>query len=85
MSICPEGEYRNSLSEEEFWNYVCRSLGPEEPPDSLTEDEIDYIRENGGDIPQPCPVCRSIIACSYDSEGRPMIHVVEDSESEDDS
>ncbi len=71
-SICPEHNYRESLSEEEFWSYVFQNryadwTGPEEPDD--IDDES---------IEDRCLVCGSTGACMYDSEGRPLIHSVEE-------
>jgi hypothetical protein len=78
MSDCPEQDFRDALSEEEFWVYVNEGLlsamGHEEdywypeaePPD--LDDTDHYFSE-------PCRVCRSTTACGYDHEGRPWIHV----------
>lgn len=41
---------------------------PQEPDDDFT--------------PPPCPVCGSLDACSYDEEGRPLIHSYYDEDSE---
>ena len=38
---------------------------PEEPPFGVDDYEQDH---------HPCPICGSENACSYDVEGRPMIH-----------
>jgi len=81
MSICPEGEFRANLSDQEFWTYVLdiggSPEGPEEPPDI---DMLEPGKENFR-LDNPCTVCRSPGACYYDSEGRPMIHI-EESEDE---
>lgn len=71
--ICPEFEYRNTLSDEDFWAYVF--------PNSDFPELTDYFDGPDLDDPTvldtPCPVCHSTTACGYDSEGRAMIHVVE--------
>lgn len=65
MSLCPEFDKRNSMTDEEFWNHVFPQ--PEffewddDPPDP---DQISV----------PCTVCHSCGPCGYDNEGRPMIH-----------
>lgn len=52
-------------------NYMC----PESEQESETWLGNVYV-------PTPCHVCGSVTACGYDSEGRPMIHTVEDTENE---
>lgn len=74
---CFEREYRARLSEPEFWMYVT---GVTEDPN---EEEISFDEAAPPVFPIPCPVCGELTACSYDSEGRPLIHTVEeDSENE---
>lgn len=73
LSECTEREYRNSLSEGEFWAHVFQ-LDYDFYEDYYLDDEP----PTNEDYPDPCPICRSITACGFDSEGRPMIHVVED-------
>ena len=68
MSLCPEGEYRDSLSDEEFWAHVFQT----DYPDWTDFDESDL--DDRSHLLIPCPVCHSIEACGYDSEGRPLIH-----------
>jgi hypothetical protein len=63
--LCPKADRRDAMTDEEFWADVhpeqdCRD---DEPPVELTSLEVD-----------PCPVCGSTGACSYDAEGRPLIH-----------
>ena len=72
MSLCPDREYRESLSEDDFWPYVL--LG--QRPGEYVEPEPDF--GDGyfiGD--DACPECGEFDACGYDAEGRPMIHVTE--------
>lgn len=65
MSLCPEGDYRASLSDEDFWAHVFKTDYPD-----IDESDLDETSS----LPMPCPVCGSIEACDYDSEGRPLIH-----------
>jgi hypothetical protein len=72
---CIVREKRRTMNDEEFWADV---FGMPEP---LTEaQELDECF--GIEAPNPCPECGSIVACGYDSEGRPMIHVVEENDEE---
>lgn len=71
MSLCPDNEYRNSLTEQEFWEYVLHT----EYPNWIDSDDPDL----DDDLSQAtCTVCGSNGACAYDSEGRPMIHTEDD-------
>jgi hypothetical protein len=81
MNLCPESEYRSNLSDEEFWDYIFNwdKRWPNWRQNSVYDyDELDI--DDTLPVDQPCPTCRSVGACAYDSEGRPMIHTVEDSE-----
>jgi hypothetical protein len=61
------------MSDDEFWDDVFGQN------DVLPEvQELDECF--GIDAPAPCPECGSLVACVYDFEGRPMIHVVDDEE-----
>jgi hypothetical protein len=73
MNTCPESEFRANLSDQEFWVYVLNrhQEGDNEFFEGLVEEVLDSI---------PCKVCGSIGACSYDSEGRAMIHTEQESE-----
>lgn len=71
ISICSEYADRNNLTEEEFWAHVYQT----EYSDYSDEPDLDTLKDA---LDEPCPVCRSTGACGYDSEGRPMIHTVED-------
>lgn len=88
MSICPEAEYRNSLPDFKFWDYVLNWDGGWSNWYQNVYHDLDEYPELD-DPPtselfsdQTCSVCRSKGACGYDSEGRPMIHTIEDSEDE---
>jgi hypothetical protein len=70
---CLVREKRRTMSEEEFWDDV---FGQPDPLDEAAELDQCF----GISAPNPCPECGSVVACGYDSEGRPMIHVVEPDE-----
>lgn len=67
--LCPEGEYRDSLSDEDFWAHVFQTD---------YSDWTDFDNQNPNypewDLGNPCIICGSTGACGYDSEGRPLIH-----------
>lgn len=76
MSLCPEAEYRASLSDGEFWEHVFH--GDDGPDDRDYDPEMDFNipPPNEIDISEQCPICGSTGACKYDEEGLPMIHAV---------
>jgi hypothetical protein len=81
MSQCPEFEERAAMSDEEFWDHV---LQPDRR-DAPTQDE-DFLDDSDPGAPfmaTPCRVCGESAACGYDSEGRPMIHVLDFEEPDD--
>ncbi|HEY9411792.1 MAG TPA: hypothetical protein VIP77_19590 [Jiangellaceae bacterium] len=41
--------------------------------DTYVEDEPDCVDDEPPTV-DPCPVCGAAGACSYDAEGRPLIH-----------
>ena len=63
--LCPKADTRDVMTDAEFWSdvYPQQECSDDEPPVDLTSLEVD-----------PCPVCGSAGACSYDAEGRPLIH-----------
>lgn len=67
---CQVREKRAGMSDEEFWDDVF--------PQSEYEPEGPDMDCTGIDSLNPCPECGSVVACGYDSEGRPMIHVVQE-------
>ena len=71
--ICPEFDYREGLSDQEFWANVYSSLQEDQDFDGP---EPDPFPISGG----PCPECGESGPCGYDSEGRPMIHIVSEDE-----
>lgn len=74
--LCPEADYRDSLSDADFWAHVY--------PDASDPDPSDYDAPPGmgvvviSDHVSPCPLCGEWGACGYDPEGRPMIHAFYD-------
>ena len=77
MSLCPEGEMRAAMTDAEFWAHVYpqNESEPREPDD---QEVAEY--ELNAKLAEPCPECGQLGACSYDLEGRPLIHVVEGDE-----
>lgn len=73
MSLCPDREYRESLSEDEFWDYVLLGQRPGEYVEPEPDDDLDEYVTFAGTF-DACPECGEIDACGYDAEGRPMIH-----------
>lgn len=68
---CIVRDKRKTMNDEEFWDDVFGT------PDPFQE-AVELDECFGIDAPTPCPECGSTVACGYDSEGRPMIHVVEE-------
>lgn len=76
---CSVRETRARMTEDEYWSDVARALGWNTEPD-----DCDY----DGDVPvellslsySPCAICGEYGPCGSDQEGRPWIHVVEESE-----
>ena len=71
--MCSEAVFRNSLNDDDFWDYVFNRSATratsdlDEPFDDDQDDE--HIAPD-----TPCPICGSLRECGTDSEGRPMIH-----------
>lgn len=75
MSLCPESEYRRSLDEGDFWNYVLLGIKPGDRQDNYDpEDDPNFPELISLEPNTPCSLCGVIGACGYDEEGRPMIH-----------
>jgi hypothetical protein len=70
MYPCPKREARSQMTDEEFWTDVTESFL------QIMDEPIDDFDLDDSHLPYPCPVCRSVEACGYDSEGRPMIHSI---------
>lgn len=76
MSQCPEFAARAAMTDDQFWDHVLKSQQPVEvdpSDDPIDPPAIDEIRS--------CPECGERGACGYDTEGRPMIHVLTKEES----
>jgi hypothetical protein len=74
--LCPEAEPRDALTEGQFWENIARSvqLAPDYDLNDVGQDcETDEIDTQLAST--PCPVCGSYGACSYDLDGRALIHV----------
>jgi len=72
--LCSEADYRDSLSDEDFWAHVFHQDIPEgwdEGPSLLDEEDMALM----SNVANPCPECGVVGACSYDAEGRALIHV----------
>jgi hypothetical protein len=69
--LCPEADYRDTLTDDEFWAHVYPQG---DGPDTEGPEDFDLLRHFG----RPCEVCGEIGPCGYDTEGRPMIHTEEE-------
>ena len=76
MSLCPDREYRESLSEDDFWSYVLQGHRPGGYVEPELYDDLDGIQFTG--TFDACPECGEFDACGYDAEGRPMIHTTDE-------
>jgi hypothetical protein len=76
---CTVRDRRSTMNDDEFWEDVSNTLGWNTTPDQLQE-AVELDECFGIDAPNPCPECGSVVACGYDSEGRPMIHVIEETD-----
>ena len=65
--LCPSADDRDAMSDDDFWATVL------DQPAELFDDSTPDSNVTQLD-PTPCPVCGEPGACSYDSEGRPLIH-----------
>lgn len=68
VSLCPEYDYRQSLSDGDFWEHVFNGGLPEMLFEEPETDEY---------IMAPCIHCGSVGACGYDEQGRAMIHCLD--------
>lgn len=74
---CAVRARRARMTDEEFWDDVYG--------DHTASGEPDFDgRHPDIDVPvaEPCPACGAAGACSWDAEGRPLIHAVSDEEDE---
>lgn len=78
--LCGEAKARDEMDDGEFWAHIYPDTGAEDrDPDDAEVDEMELnVR-----LAEPCPECGQWGACSYDAEGRALIHVVDDRERED--
>lgn len=75
ISQCPEAEYREGLSDPDFWAYVLTGVRPgEEVAEPEADDGDDEWYEEQVRL-GVCGECGQVGACAYDAEGRAMIHV----------
>lgn len=74
---CTVRDRRSTMTDDEFWGDVSDMLGINTTPEQLQE-ALELDECFGISAPNPCPECGASVACGYDSEGRPMIHVVEE-------
>ena len=75
--LCSEAEYRDSLSDDEFWSHVFPQTIPEGWDDTPSAIDMEDI-VNLSHLASPCPECGQSGACAYDSEGRALIHVTQE-------
>ena len=73
--LCSEADYRDGLSDTDFWAHVYGSW-----QDAFDPDDTGLPRQFDG---EPCPECGEAGACTYDVEGRPLIHVISDDDKEE--
>lgn len=66
VSNCLDADYRNSLSDDDFWAYVL--LG--ERPEDFDEPDLDEVNNQD----EPCDECGEMGPCGYDQIGRPLFH-----------
>jgi hypothetical protein len=70
--LCPEADYRDTLTDDEFWAHVYPQ--GDDGPDIESAEDFDLLSHFG----RPCEVCGEVGPCGYDAEGRPMIHTEEE-------
>lgn len=73
MSLCPEAEYRNGLTDAEFWDYVLNGRRPDDGDDDYGP-TVDGPPLDGEVGETACPECGVYGACAFDIDGRPLIH-----------
>jgi hypothetical protein len=72
-ALCPEAAERAAMTDSEFWAHVYPQPDPgdDRPPDD--QEIAEYELE--AQLADSCPECGVLGACSYDAEGRALIHV----------
>lgn len=75
MSLCPEAAKRAAMTDAEFWDHV---FNDPEPGGTSAYDPEDWKHEAVDErlTADPCPECGAAGACSWDIEGRPLIHAL---------
>lgn len=73
MSACPEAAKRAAMTDDEFWQYVADRLQPY-LGDDLDDESAADITDDAGSYTRECGVCGAIDACTYDTQGEPLIH-----------
>jgi hypothetical protein len=74
--FCPEHDMRAAMTDAEFWAHVFQQ--PDPVGERFPDDQEIAEYELNARLAEPCPECGQLGACSYDSEGRALIHVTED-------
>lgn len=77
--LCPEGDERDAMTDDEFWARVTAYLQGPDGEDYQPLDHLPVVRLQA----EPCRECGELGACSYDSEGRALIHAITDDDTED--
>jgi hypothetical protein len=75
VSICPESAKRAAMTDAEFWEYVLTGPSGERIED-VDEPDPNEPWDSGLETSSPCPECGERGACSYDTEGRALIHAI---------
>lgn len=81
-SECSERDFRNSLDDDDFWNWVLLRIPPGSRTQFTSQDDYFFFDDNHDDDllddlvapTEPCPICGAFRECGTDLEGRPMIH-----------
>lgn len=81
MMLCPEGEMRAQMTDDEFWAHVYHQHEFDDPRQPDQQEVAEY--ELNAKLADPCPECGQYGACSYDQEGRALIHVINNEEGND--
>jgi hypothetical protein len=81
-SLCPEADKRAAMTDGEFWEHVLLGGPPDDSYDPDDDPNIPDQREHEVEtrLARPCAECGQMGACGYDAEGRPMIHVENDTD-----
>lgn len=69
VRCCSEAEIRAGMTDDEFWTHVLNAGDPDPEPDI----DLDFVPLEV----EPCETCGALGACSYDEQGRALIHATE--------